>query len=89
MLNNRTYPPYPNKFKAGDVAVSRTNVNFMDGTRHTEGQKIVIEENTVSYYNVWHHVYDKLKWCAESGTKALDLVQFFVMKYAECGTWQV
>jgi hypothetical protein len=51
-------PPYPDKFKTGDVAVSKTNVDFTDGQKHHIGQEIVVKNDTVSYYNVMHQYYD-------------------------------
>lgn len=50
---------YPNKFKAGDIAICRRAVEFADSTRHVIGQRIRVRENTVSYYNVNHQDYDK------------------------------
>lgn len=53
-------PPYPDKFKAGDIAIAKTHTEFMYGDKHEVGQEIVVTEETKSYYNVWHHLYDKL-----------------------------
>lgn len=50
---------YPDKFKPGDIAISRVNVNFSDGTKHTIGQNCPVTENNKYYYNVMHQDYDK------------------------------
>ena len=47
------------KFKPGDVAIAKNNIKFCDGTKHIVGQKIVVTEQTVSYYNVNGKDYDK------------------------------
>ncbi len=57
---NTMQPPYPDKFKPYDIAVSTINVSFIDGTQHKIGQKIVVTPQTVSYYNVWYKYYNKL-----------------------------
>ena len=54
-----TKPPYPNKFKAGDVAIAQQFIKFMDGSTHRVGEEIIVTERTKSYFNVWHHIYDK------------------------------
>lgn len=54
-----TQPPYPEKFKPGDIAISLTEVEFCDGTKHEEGEEILVTFKNASYYNVWHHIYAK------------------------------
>lgn len=56
-----SHPPYPDKFKAGDTAVSSIRINFIDGTKHIIGQRIVVTEATKAFYNVWHDYYEKLE----------------------------
>ncbi len=54
-----TYQPmYPNKFKAGDIAISKKFVKFLNGEKHTIGQEILVFESTKSYYNVNHKNYE-------------------------------
>jgi hypothetical protein len=44
-------PPYPSKFKAGDVAIATEKISFCDGTEHVPGQRIkLIEENKADFY---------------------------------------
>jgi hypothetical protein len=62
-------PPYPNKFIAGDVAISTIDVNFCDGTKHKIGQRIVVTEKTKSYYNVWHNYYEKAQNESQKNTR--------------------
>jgi hypothetical protein len=52
-------PPYPNKFSAGDIAISKINVDFPDQTSHMIGQQILVKEETEAYFNVHHDYYDK------------------------------
>lgn len=62
MNYSTSQPPYPNKFKAGDIAVCLAEfIPFSNGDIHILGQKILVTEKTKSYYNVWHHIYDKVK----------------------------
>ena len=58
---NQTNPPYPNKFKAGDIAICRRSINFTDGTKHIKGEHILVREGCASYYNVNHEDYDRLE----------------------------
>lgn len=49
----KTYsPPYPDKFKSGDIAIALTNINYADGTKVKKGQEVLVTETTKSYYNV-------------------------------------
>lgn len=52
-------PPYPKKFKSGDIAIARHSINFCDGTNHVRGQRIKVTARTEAYYNVCHKNYDK------------------------------
>lgn len=52
-------PPYPNKFKAGDIAIATKHISFCDGTKHVPGQRIEVDEQSKHYYNVWHHIYKR------------------------------
>lgn len=58
-MYTKSQPPYPNKFKPGDTAVATQDIDFCDNTKHVTGQQIVVTEDTVSYYNVWHTIYEK------------------------------
>ncbi len=51
-------PPFPNKFKPGDVAISKQEIKFCDGTKHGIGEEIIVTEKTIDYFNVWHKIYD-------------------------------
>lgn len=55
----KSHPPYPEKFKAGDIAIPLIEINFVDGTQHKIGDEIRVTEKTKSYYNVWWHLYRK------------------------------
>lgn len=56
----QSQPPYPTKFQAGDVAISKVDVDFCNGEQHKAGDRIDITEENVAYYNVWHNYYDKV-----------------------------
>jgi len=47
------------KFQPGDIAIAKFDVDFCDGSKHRVGQRIVVTEENVSYYNVCHLEYDK------------------------------
>lgn len=61
MKVTQSNPPvkYPNKFKAGDIAIAKRFIRFCDGAEHRRGQEILVTERTVHYYNVCHVDYDK------------------------------
>lgn len=44
-------------FKAGDVVIAKRTIHFCDGTMHRKGQRIVIAENEVDYFDVCHADY--------------------------------
>ena len=52
---------YPKKFVAGDAAVAKKNVYFVDGTKHVMGQHIPVSDSNSAYFNVNHLDYDKTK----------------------------
>lgn len=43
---------YPDKFKPGDLVISKIQVDFCDGTIHRKDQRIIVTELTVAYFNV-------------------------------------
>ena len=51
------YPPYLDRFKAGDVVICLHTVVFCDGDRHLKGNEYIVEEKTKDYYNVCYAQY--------------------------------
>lgn len=49
---------YPEKFKAGDMVKALKFVQFCDGSSHTVGQVLIVTENNVSFYNIFHEDYE-------------------------------
>jgi len=50
-------PPYPAKFKIGDIAIAKFDVDFDNVKSHRVGQKLPVTDENVSYYNVCHEEY--------------------------------
>ena len=48
-------------FKVGDIAVSRYELEFTDGTEHLVGQQIEVTEQNLSYFLVCWEEYDNLE----------------------------
>jgi hypothetical protein len=59
MKTYQTYPPYPQKFNPGDIAIATTAIQFTDNTKHRIGERIKVTQENAAYFNVWHHIYNK------------------------------
>lgn len=47
------------KFKPGDTAICKAYIDFVNGTEHKIGDKILVTEDNKAYFNVMHANYDK------------------------------
>src|SRR5205823_5978932 len=59
MKYNKFAPSYLDKFKPGDIAISKEHIHFAHNNEHRIGQEILVQEYTVHYYNTYHNLYDK------------------------------
>lgn len=64
-ISNPGTVQYKRRFIPGDIAISKIDIEFTDGSKHQVGQEIEITARNAAYYNVMFEHYEVKKFAKE------------------------